>query len=117
MSTSIKICVSNREYNGYDDSDFYSTFWIEGTEDFEEVMIGSTRFGGGSYFTQVNASPEIKELYQQWLSKEAAKRESKIIRVGKQCTIRNSRKFKEQVGKVFEISKSKYDSRETVVVV
>lgn len=117
MTSSTKICVSNREYNGYDDSDFYSTFWVEGTEEFVEVMVGSTRFGGGRYYTDINATPEIKEMYSAWLSREAAKREATIPRVGKQCTLKNARKYKNMIGKIVWIGKSNYDSRVTVAEV
>ena len=115
--TTTRICVSNREMNGYDDSDFYSAFFIEGTDQFEEIMTGSTRFGGGSYYTKVNASEEIKELYHAWLGVQSKIRESRITRVGKSCTILKSRKNKDKIGKIIEIRTSPYDSRITNAIV
>ena len=114
---STRICVNNREINGYDDSDFMATFLIEGTDQFEEIMTGSTRFGGGSYFTKINASEEVKEMYQTWLGVQSAIRESRIVRVGKNCTIANSRKNKDKIGKVIEIRTSPYDFRITNAIV
>jgi hypothetical protein len=115
-TTTTQICVANRECNLRDDSYFYSTFHIEGTEEFKEVMVGSTAFGGGTYYTEVNASDEVKALYQKWLEREAAKHEATIPRVGKKCKIANARKYK-SVGEIVWIGKSRYDSRESVALV
>jgi len=117
MTTTTRICVANREINGYDDSDFMATFLIEGTCEFEEIMTGSTRFGGGSYFTKINASDEVKEMYRAWLTAQSTIRESRIVRVGKECTILKSRKNKDKVGKIIEIRTSPYDSRITNAIV
>lgn len=116
-NSAARICVNNREMNGYDDSDFFSTFLIEGTDQFEEIMMGSTRFAGGTYFTEINASDEVKEMYSDWLSVQASIRESHIPRVGKLCTVARSRKYKDMVGRIHSIDKSQYDSRVTVAVV
>lgn len=116
-TTETRICVNNREMNGYDDSDFFSTFLIEGTDQFEEIMIGSTRFGGGSYFTKINASDEGKAMYQAWLGVQSAKREALIPRVGKKCIILKSRKNKDKVGTINWIGTNPYDSRVTNVIV
>jgi len=117
MTNQSRICVSNREMNGYDDSDFFAVFQIEGTNQFEEIMIGSTRFGGGYYHHPVNASKEVMDMYHAWLDEQSAKRGLTIIRIGKKCKISNSKKFKEKQGKVFEIKKSPYDTRVTLATV
>ena len=110
-----RICVANREINMYDDSEFLSTFLIEGTDQFEEVQIGSTRYGGGSYFTKVNASEEVKEMYRTWLCIQSSIKESKMIRVGKKCMIKGSRKNKDKVGIIDWIGDSHFEYNVTLV--
>lgn len=106
-----KVWVANRERNMYDDSDFLATFWVEGTEEFEEVEIGSTRYGGGrNHKVPVSTNPELLALYRKWLDKKAAAAEAKTIRVGKSCTLQNARKYKGQ-GIIKWIGRDFHDSR------
>lgn len=111
-----RYCVANRECNLYDDSYFYSTFFDTETNTFEEVLIGSTAFGGGAYSYPINATEEIKIAYQNWLSEESSKQEAKIVRVGKKVTLRNAKKYT-GVGVVEWIGKSFHDSRITIAKV
>lgn len=57
-------CVlSEREHNGYDDSDFYATYWDRKEEKVKTVMFATTRGGcGAAYATSVDATDEIIEL-------------------------------------------------------
>src|SRR5262245_9977840 len=67
--------VALREMNGYDDSDFYATYYDAEKGTFEEVMYGTTR--GWSYpnGAAVDAIPEIVALYEAHI--EAAHRRSR----------------------------------------
>jgi hypothetical protein len=108
-----RICVAERESNGYHDSYFYATYWIPGTKSFKEEMIGSTAFAGGMYHEVINADDTVKRMYQEWLESEASVKEASIPRVGKTAIIINSRKYKEP-GKIDFVGQSFYDTRETV---
>jgi hypothetical protein len=67
MSASTKVLsgvLSEREYNGYDDSDFYATVW-DG-EVVREVMVGTTR-GVMEPVILVPATPEERALADVYL--------------------------------------------------
>lgn len=63
--------VSMREMNGYDDSDFYATYYDADAKEFKEACYATTR--GWTYPARavVDASPEILALYE---AKQAADR-------------------------------------------
>lgn len=64
-------CISEREANRYDDSDFYMTIWDDAKGKAQEVMFATTR--GWSYpamASKPDASPEIHAKYQAWKVKQ-----------------------------------------------
>lgn len=67
-------CVSERERNGYDDSDFYMTVWDDELGKAYETMFATTRGwtypAMGSY---VDATPEVIEKYDAWKKEEYKK--------------------------------------------
>jgi len=67
-------CISERERNGYDDSDFYMTVWDDELGKAYETMFATTRFWSypamGSY---VDATPEVMEKYDSWKKEEYKK--------------------------------------------
>ncbi len=59
--------VAEREMNGYDDSDFYATYW--NGEKFVEEMVGTTRCWSYPCGSEVDAGPELMEKYRQHLAR------------------------------------------------
>lgn len=65
------LCISEREYNGYDDSDFYMTIWDEETQAPYEYMFATTR--GWSYDrmgSSPDATPEVMAAYEAWFKRQ-----------------------------------------------
>lgn len=86
--------VDMREMNGYDDSDFYATYWDAEQGKFVEVCYASTR--GWTYPANafIDATPEVAARYQAMLDEAhaAARRradelEAKRPRKGRRCRI------------------------------
>lgn len=69
----VGLCLSMREANYYDDSDFYMLVWNPVTESAEEIMYATTR--GWSYPAMgsfVDATPEVRAAYEAWREKKKA---------------------------------------------
>lgn len=64
-------CLFEREYNGYDDSDFYMTYWDEQEGCPKEVMFGTTRAYCYSMGSRADATPEVKAKYEAWRTEQA----------------------------------------------
>ena len=65
------LCLSEREANYYDDSDFYMAVWNEEKQQPESIMFASTR--GWSYpalGSFVDATPEIIAKWEAWKAVE-----------------------------------------------
>jgi hypothetical protein len=61
------LCISERESNGRDDSDFYMLIWDEEAQAPYEVMFATTR--GWSYpcmASSPDATPEVMAAYEAW---------------------------------------------------
>lgn len=58
--------VSLREMNGYDDSDFYATYWDEESGTFKETCYASTRGWTYPCGASIDASPELVEKYLEY---------------------------------------------------
>ena len=103
--------VSMREMNGYDDSDFYATYFNAESGEFEEVCYASTRGWTYPCNAVVDATPEIKEAYAAYVeAKEEADRVKReailaaVPTVGKKVEIVISKgKNKGLNGKVGEV--------------
>lgn len=97
--------VKVREYNGYDDSDFYATYW-DG-EKFVEELCGTTRFAFPCSAT-VDATPEIMLLWKKECEKQAAIEREEMLKkmaadptVGKRVSVVSGKKYKGLEGVVF----------------
>jgi hypothetical protein len=67
LKTFAKGCVVNlREYNGYDDSDFFASYWDAESESFKEVCYASTRGWTYPAGASIDAPPEIIEKYRAY---------------------------------------------------
>jgi hypothetical protein len=67
LKTFAKGCVVNlREYNGYDDSDFYAVYWDEESGSFKETCYASTRGWTYPCGAAIDASPELIEKYRAY---------------------------------------------------
>ena len=114
--THVGLCLSEREANYYDDSDFYMTVWNPEKGAAEEIMFATTR--GWSYpamgsFT--DATPEVWATYEVWREKKRAESIA-IGRKKKSVIIRAARKNEVEVaGKigvpVITLRKWKYAER------
>lgn len=97
--------VQVREYNGYDDSDFFATYW-DG-ENFREEMCGTTRFAFPCSAT-IDATPEIMAL---WRAEQAVRRaaaaaiaaekEAANPTKGKRVRVLEGKKYKGLEGVIF----------------
>ncbi len=72
--THVGICLFESERNGYNDSDFYMTFWDEETQQPKSYEFASTR--GWCYpclASAADATPEVVAKYDAW---DKARRET-----------------------------------------
>jgi hypothetical protein len=81
--------VSEREMNGYDDSDFYATYW-DG-EKFVETMVGTTR--GWSYpcGSNIDAGPELMAQYEAHLKQRDRARRALVKRIDRKRLMQDAR--------------------------
>jgi hypothetical protein len=99
-ATHVGMCVSEREMNGRDDSDFYMTVYIPEKDTFESKLFATTR--GWSYpgfGSHVDATPEVKARYEAHLNAienarraEASRIEAATPRKGKTLKVVKGRK-------------------------
>lgn len=75
--TYVGLCISDREHNGYDDSDFYMMIWDNEKECPEEIMFATTRgWTYPCYGSSPDATPEILEKYRLYCEKRDAERKN-----------------------------------------
>lgn len=71
--THVGLCLSEREMNGYNDSDFFMTVWDEEKNEPREIMFATTR--GWTYpslGSSIDATDEVKAKYNEWNAKRNA---------------------------------------------
>lgn len=92
------LVVGLREYNGYDDSDFYAIVWDPSESAPFEVMYGTTR-GYMMSGAEVDAPPEIMSAYKAYRDAQRAEyeaslaaRDAAIPSVGKRVRVIRGRK-------------------------
>jgi hypothetical protein len=116
----VGLCISNREVNGYDDSDWYMKVWNEEKNCPEEIFFATTR--GWSYPSMrsyPDATPEVMAKYEHWLElerlkalKRAEEREDKEVRKGKMIRVVRGRKVpRGTVGQCIYRGRGYYDER------
>lgn len=65
------MCIEDREYNTYWDSDFYMIVWDEESQSPKKIVYASTAYPSGPAMrSYVDATPEVKEKYQRYLKAE-----------------------------------------------
>lgn len=112
------LVVSEREENGYNDSDWYATVYNPETDAFFEVQTGTTRhpwYGG----CVIDASDEIEQKWNDLVQKQARERESayylaKRMKVGEGKTVQFVKGRKIPIGTkglVTWVGIDKYDPR------
>lgn len=96
------LCISDREHNGYDDSDWYMLVWNEEKQEPQEICFASTRgWTYPCYGSRPDASPETMAKYTAWcevrdraaaIQKDIA--QSKRVDAGKAVRVIAGRKVK-----------------------
>lgn len=72
------------ENNGYDDSDFYCSYWDEEAQEIKTTIFASTR--GWSYpclATRVDATPEVRAKADAWIAKRERERRVRTALAGR----------------------------------
>jgi hypothetical protein len=108
--THVGLCVSDREMNGYNDSDWYMLVFDPETESFHEICFASTRgWTYPAYGSKPDATPEVMAKYAAHLAtlakaaQEAHERIADVTpEVGKRVEVIKGRKVpKGTTGLVF----------------
>jgi len=69
----VGLCLADREYNGYEDSDWFMAVWDEHTQSVKEVCFASTRgWTYPCYGSKPDATPEVRALAQAYFDRKAA---------------------------------------------
>jgi hypothetical protein len=98
---SYKGCVvSLREYNGYDDSDFFATVYDQVTNTFKEIQYATTRGWCYNNGAVKDATPEIEQKYKEYQEikrqeylKKLAEQEALEVTKGKKLQVIKGRKI------------------------
>lgn len=116
--TYVGAVLDTREYNGYNDSDFYAVVWDD-TQGIIEVEYGSTRYHSDSYAT-ADATAEVVEKANRWASEKlnyicpmySAKRAEKKIEVGSEVVVCKGRKVAHGfAGRITWVGMTKFGKR------
>lgn len=98
------LCLTAREKNGYEDSDFFMTVWNEERGEPEEIQYATTR--GWSYpcfYSHVDATDEVKEKYEAWKQEQEAV-EAKRVRSERASKLLKLRKTERKVVETHNVS-------------
>lgn len=69
--TFVGLCLSDREYNGYDDSDWAMTVWNAEKGEPEEIVYASTRgWTYPAYGSFVDATAEVRDAFMAWQAEQ-----------------------------------------------
>src|SRR5689334_2353735 len=96
--------LDTRELNGYDDSDFYAIVWDAAENAPKRVVYATTRAWTYDCHAKVDATPEARAAYEQWLQLQAIEarwQELLIPAPGKFVEITGGRKHKGKRGLVY----------------
>lgn len=70
--THVGLCISDREANGYDDSDWFMTVWDPVSKCASEICFASTRgWTYPCYASSPDATPEVMAEYKAWAAEKA----------------------------------------------
>lgn len=89
-------CIREREYNGYDDSDFYMLVWDDEINAPREIQFASTR--GWTYpcmGSSVDATPEVRAKYEAYEQKRAIEARKAIRKSKASVHLANRKLLKE----------------------
>lgn len=98
------LCLSAREQNGYEDSDFFMTVWNEEKGEPEEIKYATTR--GWTYpcfYSHVDATDEVKAKYEAW-KQEQEKKEAKRKRTERAKMLLKLRNMERKVVETHNVS-------------
>jgi hypothetical protein len=118
--THVGLCLFEREYNGYHDSDFYMVVWNAEAGKPESIEFATTRFGCGSAFqSRRDATPEVEAAYAAYKARIDAANvwarlvdDAKRLAVRKDVVVVKGRKVaKGSTGRVFWMGDSAYGTR------
>lgn len=91
--------LCTREYNGYDDSDFYAVVWDESKNCLRSIEYATTRAWTYNNHANVDATPEVIRKAQDWMVEWSIKAltnaytiDSKKIQEGKQVKVISGKK-------------------------
>jgi len=111
--------ISEREMNGYDDSDFYAMVWDESLGKFREIEYATTR--GWTYLNgcTIDATPEVAARWEALKAAQAARFrelqaafEAKLPKVGREVRVVKGRKVPVGTsGRVFWTGASRFGER------
>ncbi len=123
----VGLCLSDGEYNGYDDSDFYMTIWdAEKAEPFRYTYASTRGWTYPAMASFPDATPEVKAAYREYLERleeereerrqieaaEARQREAEEAKPGRECIVFKGRKVPVGTkGRCFYRGTGKYGER------
>lgn len=85
------LCIRDREYNGYDDSDFYMLVWDEEAQAPYEIMFATTRgWSYPCYGSSADATPEVMAAYNAWSLRESARLRARDAHAARLAAIREA---------------------------
>jgi hypothetical protein len=104
------LVLADREYNMYDDSDFYVLYWDWEIMRPRQYTYDTTRFGGGGGIVDIDATPEVLAAYRQYQLHEAYEelceqyyKEARQDHKGDLMKVFKGRKNKEYIGRIGKI--------------
>lgn len=87
----VGLCLSDREYNGYDDSDWYMLVWDADKQCAHEILFATTRgWTYPAYGSKPDAGPEVRAAYDAWRARKAAEAKARM-RAEKAAALRAQR--------------------------
>lgn len=104
------VCLG--EHNYYDDSDFYAECWDNEKQKVVKVIYDTTRYASTGCRAEVDATPEVQSLCEEWHKKEERRRKNEELKAYREkylyyshksgLTIRQTLRLMVAVGKNFE---------------
>lgn len=90
--THVGLCISDREANGYDDSDWFMMVWDPVSKCASEICFASTRgWTYPCYASSPDATPEVMAEYKAWAKARARAALARKLRSRRACDMRMAR--------------------------
>ena len=78
-----ELVLEDRERNSYDDSDFYGVVWDEYSNKPMNVEYGSTRYHSQIRSCRVDATPDVRRMYELWRADQHRIRVRDTVKTGR----------------------------------